>query len=188
MSVLCHLWHVWGRDWENCGGWCEALAARVMNEPSISWATRRGGHLGQLQVDGLKIFKMFERPHCIAMKKQNCASWLLYFKHIVISYHNRWHSFSRNTLMRQLPMTIPGGLPVPLVVFGLLEIKRIYETWQILVCKKWTITISASSLPEELFDLRYLPKILVRWEFFPSRFGVLLMFYSVDNKFILIAE
>lgn len=45
------------------------------------------------------------------MKKQNCASWLLYFKHIVISNHNRWHSFSHSTLMRQLPTTIPGSLP-----------------------------------------------------------------------------
>lgn len=185
---LVYFWCVWGREWGDSGGWSETLPARVINEPSISWATRRGGRLGQLRVDGLKNFKKFERSHCIAMKKQNRASWLLYFKHIYISCHNRWHSFSRSSVMRQLPKTIPGGLPVALVMFGLLEIKRIYETWQILVCKKWTITTSASSLPEELSDLRYLPNILVRWEFLPCRFGVLLMFYSVDNKFILIGE
>lgn len=73
-------------------------------------------------------------------------------------------------------------------MFGLLEIKRIYETWQILVRKKWATPISASSLTEYLFDSRYLPKILAMGEFFSSHFGALLQFYSVDNKFILIAE
>lgn len=92
---LVYFWCVWGREWGDSGGWSETLPARVINEPSISWATRRGGRLGQLRVDGLKNFKKFERSHCIAMKKQNCASWLLYFKHIYISCHNRWHSFSQ---------------------------------------------------------------------------------------------
>lgn len=88
------LWCVWGRDWGNRGGWEWGTAStRVINEPSTSWVTtRKGAPLGQLQIAGLKNFKKFVRSHHIAMKKQNCASWLLFFKHIYISYHNSWHS------------------------------------------------------------------------------------------------
>lgn len=54
---------------------------------------------------------------------------LLFFKQVYILYHNSWHSYSHSTFVRQLPKSIPGNLPVSLVMFGFLEIKWIYETW-----------------------------------------------------------
>lgn len=61
-TVLC-LWCVFGvcgaGNWGNRGGleWGTA-SSRVINDPSISWVTtRKGDHLGQLGVCGLKNHK-----------------------------------------------------------------------------------------------------------------------------------
>lgn len=51
----------WWREWGTA-------STRVVNEPPISWATRKGDQLGQLWVEGLKNFKKFGRSHHIIMK------------------------------------------------------------------------------------------------------------------------
>lgn len=92
--------------------------------------------------------KLLKDHIMLKQKRQTIQPCYFSFEHIYISLQNSWHYVRPRTLVRHLPKSILGNPPVSLAVFGLQEIKRIYETWQIPVCKKWATPISASSLTE----------------------------------------
>lgn len=73
----------------------------------------------------LKLLKDHIVPN---QKRQTIQPCYFSFERIYISFQNSWRYFRPRTLMRHLPKGVLGNPPVSLAVFGLQEIKRIYET------------------------------------------------------------